>query len=74
MAKAFIDPRLKNQKCYVASRNILRPNIMRGVSYAGIGIILDEYGMNENEPLVDREYSTSWLGKGRYRVFKNNND
>lgn len=74
MAKAFIDPRLKNQKCYVASRNILRPIIMKGVSYSGIGIIFDEYGVDENEPLVDREYLTSWLGKGRYRIFKTRND
>lgn len=73
MAKAFVDPRLKNQKCYVASRNIQRPNVMKGVSNAGIGIILDEYGVNENEPLVDREYLTNWLGKGRYRIFKTSN-
>lgn len=74
MAKAFIDPRLKNQKCYVASRNIERPNVMKYVSYAGIGFILDQHGMNQNEPIVDREYLTSWLGRGRLRIFKKKND
>ena len=74
MAKAFIDPRLKNQKCYVTSRNIERPNVMKGVPSSGLGIIFDEYGVNENEALVDREYLTSWLGKGRYRIFKTKND
>lgn len=74
MSKAFVDPRLKNQKCYVASRNILRPKVIKGVSYSGIGIIFDEYGVDENKALVDREYLTSWLGKGRYRIFKTKND
>lgn len=70
MAKAFIDPRLKNQKCYVTSRNIERPNVMKGVASSGLDIIFNEYGINENEPVLDREYLTSWLGKGRHRIFK----
>lgn len=67
MAKAFIDPRLKNQKCYVASRNIQRPVVVVGASPAWP--VLEDYGV-VGEPLVDREYDTKWLGKGRYRLFK----
>ncbi|HEV7423767.1 MAG TPA: hypothetical protein VGO21_01100, partial [Candidatus Paceibacterota bacterium] len=67
MAKAFIDPRLKNQKCYVASRNIQRPKVIVGAS--PLWPILEDYGIT-GEPLVDREYDTKYLGKGRYRLFK----
>ncbi len=70
MAKAFTDPRLKNQKCYVASRNIQRPTVIIGAS--PVWPILEDYGVTE-KPLVDREYDTRWLGKGRYRLFKTNN-
>lgn len=74
MAKAFLDPRLKNQKCYVASRNIKRPLVNSGVPSSMLGIIFDDYGINENDPVLDREYLTSWLGKGRHRIFKSKND
>jgi len=67
MAKAFIDPRLKNQKSYVASRNILRPRVHKGLPY--LWPILDDYPI-EDEPLVDRSYTTRHLGKGRFRIFK----
>lgn len=69
--KAFLDPRLKNQKSYVASRNIKRPLEQKGPFH--MPTVLDEYGAKE-EPIVDREYQTKWLGKGRYRLFKINND
>jgi hypothetical protein len=65
--KAFVDPRLKNQKSYVASRNIKRPLIQKGPF--NIAVVLEEYGVI-GEPLVDRTYLTNWLGEGRYRVFK----
>ena len=68
MAKAFMDPRLKNQKCYVASRNIERPKVMVGAS--PVWPILDDYGVGDIVPIVDREYDTKWLGKGRYRLFE----
>lgn len=71
MAKAFIDPRLKNQKCYVSSRNILRPEIRSGSFSASL--LLTGYDI-EDEPVVDRVYRTKWLGEGRYRLFKIKND
>jgi hypothetical protein len=67
MAKAFVDPRLKNQKCYVASRNVQRPLIQGGNFSAGI--MIEEFGATE-EAIIDRNYQTKWLGEGRYRLFK----
>ena len=69
--KAFLDPRLKNQKSYVASRNVKRPIVQKGPFL--IPIVLEEYGVTE-DPLVDNSYMTKWLGEGRYRLFKLNND
>jgi hypothetical protein len=65
--KAFLDPRLKNQKSYVASRNIKRPLEQKGPFY--MPVVLEQFGATE-EPIVDRTYQTKWLGQGRYRVFK----
>jgi len=70
MAKAFVDSRLKNQKCYVASRNIKRPTVIKNFSLTWP--IFDEYNIVENA-LVDRTYNTKWLGQGRYRLFKISN-
>ena len=67
MSKAFVDERLKNQKAYVASRNILRPVIQSG--FSPVWPILDDYQV-EDTPVVDKSYNTKWLGKGRYRLFK----
>ena len=67
MAKAFIDARLKNQKCYVASRNVLRPVIFGG-SFS-LWAILDDYGADKT-PVVEKTYSTKWLGQGRYKLYK----
>lgn len=74
MTKAFIDPRLKNQKGYVASRNIKKPTIIKNISSTGLWTIFDEYMIDTKESLVDREYPTRWLGNGRYRIFKIKND
>lgn len=67
MSKAFIDPRLKNQKSYVASRNILRPVTQKG--FSPVWTILDDHNIEE-EPIVDKTYKTKWLGNGRYRLFR----
>ena len=69
--KSFVDPRLKNQKSYAASRNISRPIVQKGPFH--MPYILDEYGAT-CEPEVDRSYNTKWLGKGRYRKFKLDHD
>jgi len=66
MAKAFTDPRLRNQKSYVASRNVLRPFISRGTS--SLWSLLDE--LNGEEVLTDEQYYSRYLGNCRHRVFK----
>jgi hypothetical protein len=67
MAKAFSDPRLRNKKAYVASRNIDRPVIDSGpFSFSSI---IDEYATNA-ELIKDTEYDTNWLGTCRHRHFK----
>ena len=71
MSKAFIDPRLKNQKAYTTSRNISRPTIEKG-DYA-FWPIIDEFALN-NPPIFDKEYWTKWLGTCRYRHYKISND
>ncbi|GMU74247.1 MAG: hypothetical protein AMXMBFR44_4440 [Candidatus Campbellbacteria bacterium] len=68
MSKAFIDPRLKNKKAYVASRNIARPRFLSG-TYP-IWPILDDYQVQETSAEFDQEYETQWLGKCRHRLFK----
>lgn len=70
MSKAFIDSRLKNQKSYVASRNIERPIIQS--SNSPMWPIIEDYGFTE-PAVVDKTYSTEYLGKGRYRLFKISN-
>lgn len=67
MSKAFIDPRLKNQKAYTASRNIQRPIIQKGPF--PIDFIFEEFNV-VGEAIVDKTYTTSWLGDARYRVFR----
>lgn len=66
MSKAYLDPRLFNQKAYVASRNIFRPQIYSNVP---VWPFLDDYGLVSSLPLQEKEYSTKYLGKGRYRSF-----
>lgn len=65
--KAFLDPRLKNQKSYVSSRNVKRPIVQKGPFI--IPMVLEEYGVTE-DAVVDKTYSTKWLGEGRYRLFQ----
>ena len=71
MAKAFLDPRLKNQKCYVASRNINRPLEQAGNFTAESVLPFLNVG---DEPVIDRTYPTKWLGEGRYRLYKVKHD
>jgi len=67
MAKAFTDTRLKNQKAYVSSKNIKRPEVTLDA------IVLHQLIENvdaEAEPVFEKRYDTPWLGSCRYRLFK----
>lgn len=65
MAKAFIDRRLKNQKAYVSSRNVLRPVVGRMILP-----VLYEYVEKDAIPVIDKKYKTKWMGECRHRLFK----
>lgn len=67
MAKSFVDKRLKNQKSYVASRNILRPIYQSG--FDNVDLVLEAWGIVDNSAVQDKIFDTQWLGKGRYRKF-----
>ncbi len=68
MAKSFIDYRLKNQKAYTCSRNLLRPQIVGGISSYSIDCYLQECGVKK--PEVDKSYDTHWLGRARHRIYQ----
>ncbi len=68
MSKAFIDPRLENQKAYVASRNILRPEIVRGTF--PLWPIIDDFEEGKESIVIERSYETKYLGTCRHRLFK----
>ena len=68
MAKAFTDSRLRNQKAYVASKNIKRPIEGKGIPV--LWPIYDDYVGENNIPIIDKTYGTKWLGTCRYRLFK----
>lgn len=70
MSKSFVDYRLMNQKAYVRSRNLIKPEIISGISEMGLEILL-----NDNEvitPEIDKKYNTHRLGEGRHRIYKIN--
>jgi hypothetical protein len=68
MVKSFLDERLCNQKAYTSSRNCVRPLV--GSDFSPVWPIVDDYVGVDNPPLLEKEYMTQWLGKGRYRLFK----
>jgi len=63
MAKAFVDKRLRNQKAYVASRNVLRPVTKSIISPV-------PYEPEDCELVSDKTYTTQRMGQCRYRLFK----
>jgi hypothetical protein len=70
MAKSFIDHRLMNQKAYVCSRNLKRPQIHGGLSNFAMSVILDDYEVDPDAPETDKSYDTHWLGTARHRIYK----
>lgn len=71
LTKAYEDPRLKNQKAYVASRNIIRPEVFAGNFNADS--ILFELGVT-SEPEYTNEYNTKWFGRATFRKYKVDHD
>jgi hypothetical protein len=68
MAKSFVDRRLMNQKAYVCSRNLKRPQVVGHISKFSIDTYLEECGVTD--PEIDNSYETRWLGTARHRIYK----
>ncbi len=68
MTKSFTDYRLMGQKSYTCSRNLLRPEIVGGISATAVDAALQELGAGE--PEIDKSYDTMRLGTGRHRIYK----
>lgn len=72
MAKTFCDPRLKGKKAYTASRNIKRPVVEKNAFLEPLfmGGLQDVPDLSTAELVIEKEYDTVWLGKGRYQLYK----
>jgi len=71
MSKAFVEPRLFSKKAYIASRNIIRPEVIKYpllLPYFWSG--LDHIDLSTAKLLTDTTYMTKWLGQGRYKKYK----
>lgn len=68
MSKAFVDSRLKNQKSYVASKNIQRPVIGKDIN--AMWHIEEDFSDGKDVEIKEKEYHTSWLGMCKHRHFK----
>lgn len=71
MAKAFVDRKLKNQKAYASSWNVERPVVESDTQAL---YFLYKYTDPDDMPVIEKKYSTKWLGEGRFRLFKITNN
>jgi len=69
MHKAVLDERIRGQKSYSCSRNVMRP--MSVATKSGSSFALDAWGvkLSTAEPLHEKFFDTYWLGRGRYRSY-----
>lgn len=72
MAKTFCDSRLQSKKAYIASRNIKRPVVEKNAFLEPLfmGGLQDIPDLSTAELVIEKEYDTVWLGKGRYQLYK----
>jgi len=69
MVKAIHDRRLFGKKAYFASRNVLRSTVSTGFPTWWVD---EDFELSTLVPILEKEYMTKWLGKGRYRLYKLN--
>lgn len=69
MHKALLDERLRGQKSYSCSRNCLRPLSL--ATKTSVAFALDAWGVKLSTavPLLEKNFDTYWLGRGRYRSY-----
>jgi len=69
MAKAFSDERLSGQKAYSASRNVQRPQLVKGRHAVGYLDELLGVKLSTVPVLHESVYMTEWLGKVDYKIY-----
>jgi len=72
MSKTFCDSRLLSKKAYIASRNIKRPVVEKNALLEPLfmGGLQDIPDLSTATLVIEKEYDTVWLGKGRYQLYK----
>lgn len=72
MSKAMHDDRLVGKKAYSCSRNALSPVSLN--TKTSVALFKEEFSIDTSEnplqPTSEREYTTKWLGKARYRSYE----
>jgi len=72
MRKSMYDSRLVGQKAYSASRSALRSVSFSASAAFDYSEELWGIDLSTSTPLQEYQFSTQWLGKGRYRLYKIN--
>jgi len=67
LGKAHVDSRLFGKRAYSASKNIERPQV---VTHVQEWALLQELDLSTDDLLRQREFETTMLGKGRFRLYK----
>jgi len=71
MSKAMHDDRLFGKKAYSCSRNVMSPVSFK--TQTSVAFLKQEFSIddpdNPLQPTSEREYTTKWLGKARYRAY-----
>jgi len=68
MSKALYNERLKSQKAYVASRNVLRPvSLSNSLAF---GLIDEIFDVDKSVATIERVYDTMWLGRCVYKRYQ----
>jgi len=67
LAKAHLDPRLSSVCGYSCSKGITRPQV---VTHVQEWALLQELDLSTGDLLRQREFETTMMGKGRFRLYK----
>jgi len=70
MSKSLQNPLLMGSRAYMCSNNVLRPVSLSTKTAASIAAENWDINLETTPALLEREFSTQWLGKGRYRLFE----
>lgn len=69
MRKSMLDNRTYGKRAFVYSRNCMRPVSLSSSTSIDYATKAWDIDLSTSEALHEKEFSTLWLGKGRYRLF-----